>query len=81
MVNDSNGGVLMGWQRGQDDERGADPGPARDPRLAGFGKGGVMTVTAGLNGGSVSCKVTVNGVVQKMSTASGVGASATCSNF
>jgi hypothetical protein len=37
----------MGWQRGQDDDRGADPGPARDPRdprLAGFAKGGEWDV-------------------------------------
>ena len=53
----------------------------KDVKATGFGKGGIMTVSAGLNGGSVSCKVTVNGVVQKTSTASGVGASATCSNF
>ena len=37
----------MGWQRGQGDDRGADPGPARaprDPRLAGFAKGGEWDV-------------------------------------
>lgn len=53
----------------------------KDVKATGFGKGGVMTVIAGPNGGSVSCKVTVNGVVQKTATASGAGASATCSNF
>jgi hypothetical protein len=31
---------LGGWQPGQDNEQGADPGPARDPRLAGFARDG-----------------------------------------
>lgn len=47
----------------------------------GFAKGGVLTVTAGPNGGTVTCKVTVNGVVQKTATGSGAFSSATCSNF
>jgi hypothetical protein len=53
----------------------------KDVKATGFAKGGVLSVTAGLNGGTVSCKVTVNGAVQKTSTASGPGASAICSNF
>lgn len=53
----------------------------KDVEATGFSRGGVMSVTAGLTGGSVSCKVTVNGVVQKTATASGIGATATCSNF
>jgi hypothetical protein len=53
----------------------------KDVQATGFGKGGVLVVTAGMDGGTVSCQVTVNGVVQKTASASGPGASATCSNF
>ncbi|HEY0805939.1 MAG TPA: MmpS family transport accessory protein [Pseudonocardiaceae bacterium] len=53
----------------------------KDVQATGFGKGGILTVTAGTDGGTVTCKVTVNGVVQKTATASGAFASATCSNF
>jgi len=53
----------------------------KDVRATGFGKGGILTVTAGADGGAVTCKVTVNGVVQKTASASGVFASATCSDF
>jgi hypothetical protein len=50
-------------------------------QTAGFGKGGILTVTAGADGGTVTCKVTVDGTVQKTATSSGIFASATCSNF
>jgi hypothetical protein len=53
----------------------------KDVKATGFGKGGILTVTAGADGGTVTCKVTVNGVVQKTSSGSGTFASATCSNF
>jgi hypothetical protein len=53
----------------------------KDVRTDGFGKGGILTVTAGVDGGTVTCKVTVDGTVQKTATASGTFASATCSNF
>jgi len=53
----------------------------KDVRTNGFGKGGILTVTAGSDGGTVTCKVTVDGTVQKTETASGAFASATCSNF
>jgi hypothetical protein len=53
----------------------------KDVSTTGLGKSGILTVTAGLDGGTVTCKVTVNGAVQKTATASGPGASATCSNF
>jgi len=53
----------------------------KDVQATGFGKGGILTVTAGADGGTVTCKVTVNGVVQKTANASGAFASATCSNF
>jgi hypothetical protein len=53
----------------------------RDVKATGFARGGLMTVTAGPDGGTVSCKVTVNGVVQKTATSSGPLASATCSDF
>jgi hypothetical protein len=43
--------------------------------------GGLLTVTAGADGGTVSCKVTVNGKVAKTATGSGAFSSATCSNF
>jgi amino acid transporter len=53
----------------------------KDVQATGFARGGVLTVTAGMDGGTVSCKVTVDGTVQKTSTASGPLASATCSDF
>jgi hypothetical protein len=53
----------------------------KDVTATGLGKGGVMVVTAGVDGGTVSCKVTVDGVVQKTATATGPMATATCSNF
>lgn len=53
----------------------------KDVKATGFASGGVMTVTAGMDGGTVSCKVSVNGVVQKTATATGPLASATCSDF
>ena len=53
----------------------------KDVKATGFGKGGILTVMAGADGGTVTCKVTVNGVVQKTSSASGAFAAATCSNF
>ena len=53
----------------------------KDVQARGFAKGGTMTVIAGPDGGTVSCKVAVNGVVQKTETASGPGAAATCSDF
>jgi hypothetical protein len=53
----------------------------KDVTASGFGKGGILTVTAGADGGTVTCKVTVDGAVQKTATASGAFASATCSNF
>lgn len=53
----------------------------KDVQTSGLGKSGILTVTAGTDGGTVTCKVTVNGVVQKTASASGAFASATCDNF
>lgn len=47
----------------------------------GFGKSGMLTVTTGMNGGSVTCKVTVNGKVAKTATAKGKFAVASCDYF
>jgi hypothetical protein len=53
----------------------------KDVSTTGLGKSGMLVVTAGVDGGTVTCKVTVNGVVQKTASASGAFATATCSNF
>lgn len=53
----------------------------KDVSTSGLGKSGILTVTAGPDGGTVTCKVTVDGVVQKTATASGAFAAATCGNF
>lgn len=47
----------------------------------GLGKGGTLTVMTGADGGTVTCKVTVDGTVSKTSTAKGKLATATCDNF
>lgn len=41
-------------------------------------KGGTLTVTAGENGGTVTCKITVDGAVVSTQTASGPFATAAC---
>ncbi|GAA0228831.1 hypothetical protein GCM10010492_29040 [Saccharothrix mutabilis subsp. mutabilis] len=41
-------------------------------------KGGTLTVTAGENGGTVTCKITVDGAVVSTKTASGAFATAAC---
>lgn len=53
----------------------------KDVTAKGLAKGGVLSVTAGADGGTVSCKVTVDGAVQKTETASGAFATATCGGF
>jgi uncharacterized membrane protein len=47
----------------------------------GLAKGGSLAVTASPDGGTVSCKVSVDGHEAKTSTASGPLATATCSDF
>jgi len=54
----------------------------KDEKASGLFSGSTLTVTTGLDGGgSVTCKVTVDGVVKKQETATGAGAIASCSNF
>jgi hypothetical protein len=53
----------------------------KDVQATGLGHAGVLSVTAGIDGGAVSCKVTVDGKIAKSATASGPGSSATCSGF
>ena len=47
----------------------------------GFSKGGSLIVTAGGDGGTVTCKVVIDGKDAKTGTASGPFASAACSDF
>jgi hypothetical protein len=47
----------------------------------GFMKGGSLTVTTGEEGGTVTCKVVVDGKEAKTGTATGPFALATCSDF
>lgn len=53
----------------------------KDVKAQGFGKGGTMMVTTGPSGGTVTCKVTINGKTAKTATASGPMAMANCDNF
>ncbi|MEU2853295.1 hypothetical protein AB0K71_01125 [Streptomyces syringium] len=47
----------------------------------GFAKGGLLAVTTGPRGGSVTCSVTVGDGKPTTATASGAGATATCEGF
>jgi hypothetical protein len=53
----------------------------KDLQGKGLFSGGTLTVTAGADGGSVACKVTVNGKQAKTATASGPFATASCGGF
>lgn len=53
----------------------------KDEKATGLFDGSTLTVMPGLDGGTVTCKVTVDGTVKKQETASGAGAVASCSNF
>ena len=54
---------------------------SKEVRTKGLGKGGMLTVTADQQGGTVTCKVTVDGKDAKTGTASGPFASASCGGF
>ncbi|WP_344866984.1 DUF4190 domain-containing protein [Amycolatopsis ultiminotia] len=54
---------------------------SKDITAKGFGKGGTLTVTTGMNGGDVTCKVVVDGKEAKTATASGNFATASCDGF
>ncbi|HEU5469446.1 MAG TPA: MmpS family transport accessory protein, partial [Actinophytocola sp.] len=54
---------------------------AKEVRTTGLGKGGSLTVSAGPDGGEVTCKVTIDGEQSKTGTASGPFATASCSGF
>ncbi|ATE57469.1 MmpS family transport accessory protein [Actinosynnema pretiosum] len=53
----------------------------KELKTTGLFSGGSLTVSTGAEGGSVTCKVTVDGQEQKTSTASGPFAVASCSGF
>ncbi|GAA3432206.1 MmpS family transport accessory protein [Kutzneria kofuensis] len=53
----------------------------KDLQAKGLFSGGSLTVSAGADGGSVTCKVTVNGKEAKTATASGPFATASCGGF
>lgn len=54
---------------------------SKETENKGVVKGGLLTVTAGEEGGSVTCKITVDGQVVSTKTASGAFASAVCSGI
>lgn len=54
---------------------------SKDITVKGLGKGGTLTVTTGMDGGSVTCKVVVDGKESKTSTAQGTMATASCDGF
>jgi hypothetical protein len=49
--------------------------------VKGLLSGGTLTVTAGSEGGSVACKISVDGVEKKAATGTGAFTSALCSGF
>lgn len=53
----------------------------KDVQTKGLGKGGSLVVTAGQDGGTVGCKVTIDGKETKTGTASGPLATASCTGF
>lgn len=53
----------------------------KDVQAKGIGKSGIMTVTTGMNGGKVKCRVLVDGKTAKTATAQGEMKTASCSNF
>lgn len=53
----------------------------KDFKVKGLLKGGSMTATTGADGGSVTCKITVDGVVRKTETASGQFALVNCTGL
>jgi heme/copper-type cytochrome/quinol oxidase subunit 2 len=53
----------------------------KDLQAKGLFSGGSLTVSAGADGGTVTCKVTVNGKESKTATASGPFATASCDGF
>lgn len=53
----------------------------KDVQTKGLGKGGSLTVTAGQDGGTVACKVVIDGKDTKTGTGSGPFATASCSGF
>lgn len=53
----------------------------KDYTSTGLLSGGTLTVTAGADGGTVTCKVTVNGQTKKQVSATGAYAVASCSGF
>ncbi|GLZ30562.1 hypothetical protein Lesp02_27510 [Lentzea sp. NBRC 105346] len=53
----------------------------KDFKVKGLLKGGSVTATTGAEGGTLTCKVTVDGVVKKTETASGRFAMVSCTGF
>ncbi|TWP46423.1 DUF4190 domain-containing protein [Lentzea tibetensis] len=53
----------------------------KDFKTKGLLKGGSMSASTGVDGGSLTCKVTVDGVVKKTETATGQFAIVTCTGF
>ncbi|KAA2264768.1 DUF4190 domain-containing protein [Solihabitans fulvus] len=53
----------------------------KELKIKGIVKGGTVSVTAGEAGGTVTCKVTIDGQVKKTATATGPFATASCEGF
>ncbi|MFL6119000.1 DUF4190 domain-containing protein [Actinophytocola sp.] len=53
----------------------------KEVKTKGYVKGGQLIITTGADGGSVTCKVTVDGKEVKTATASGAFAVASCDSF
>jgi Mycobacterium membrane protein len=53
----------------------------KELKVKGLLSGGTLTVTAGQEGGSVACRITVDGVEKKSATGTGAFSSALCGGF
>ncbi|QTR01360.1 DUF4190 domain-containing protein, partial [Saccharothrix algeriensis] len=65
----------------QDQEEAAELPWTRELTVKGFLSGGTVTALAGAEGGTVTCRITVDGVEKKTATATGPSALATCSMY
>ncbi|GAA1334170.1 hypothetical protein GCM10009660_11310 [Catellatospora bangladeshensis] len=64
-----------------DQEEAAELPWTRELTVKGFLSGGTVTALAGAEGGTVTCRITVDGVEKKTATATGPSALATCSMY
>lgn len=71
-----------GWSSNTEDVTTLPAGPwTKTAEAEGFSAGGSLIVSTGMEGGTVTCKVTIDGKEAKTATATGQIASASCTGF